>query len=305
MIYFNNLQAAAETFSALSSPARLEIMRLLAKNDEMNVNELAEELSLTTATISIHVKKLLDCGLIQIRSLPGKHGLQKLCSLKEDKMIVELNSFFTAENHHVKEINIGVGHYNDHDIKPTCLLASQDGIIGEIDDIRYFSYPQHYDAKVLCFGHGYIEYTLPNLLDAEDRLIELQLSFELASEAPGFNDNYPSDVYFQINGVDLGFWTSPGDYGERQGYLNPSWYPPEFNQYGLLKILIINRTGTYIDGNTKISDVTIDQLGIKYQSKIYFRVSSPETARHPGGVSLFGAGFGNYNQDIIFKMFVR
>ena len=174
-----------------------------------------------------------------------------------------------------------------------------------MDDIRYFSYPQRYNAGFLCFGHGYLEYTLPNQLDVEEQPVELQISFEIASEAPGINDNYPSDIYFQINGVDLGFWTSPGDYGERRGYLNPSWYPDAFNQYGLLKIIIINQTGTYVDGNTRISDVTIDRLGIKYQSKIDFRISSPETARHPGGVSLFGKGFGNYNQDILFKMIVR
>lgn len=72
------------------------------------------------------------------------------------------------------------------------------------------------------------------------------------------------------------------------------------NQYGLLKFLIINEKGTYIDGNTKISDVTVDQLGICYQSKIDFRISSPETARQPGGLSLFGRGFGNYDQDIDF-----
>ncbi|MEE1314268.1 MAG: metalloregulator ArsR/SmtB family transcription factor [Faecalimonas sp.] len=305
MIYYSTLQAAADTFSALASPARLEIMQLLARNEEMNVNALAENLDLTAATISVHIKKLADCGLLQIRTIPGKHGVQKLCSLKEDKMLVELNDFFTAENHHMKEISIGIGHYSAYDIKPTCLLATKDGVIGELDDIRYFSFPQRYEAGFLCYGHGFLEYSLPNLLDEDDQLIELQVSFELASEAPGHNDNYPSDVYFQMNGVDLGFWTSPGDYGEKRGYLNPSWYPDAFNQYGLLKILIINRTGTYIDGNTKISDVTIDQLGIHYQSKIDFRITSPENTQHPGGVSLFGAGFGNYDQDIVFKMFVR
>lgn len=305
MLYFNNLQSASECFRTLSSPARIEIIQLLSQKEEMNVNALAEQLNLTTATVSLHVKKLVDCGLIHVRSIPGKHGVQKLCSLKEDKMLVELNSYYTAENNHAKEISIGIGHYSNYEILPTCLLATKDGIIGELDDIRYFSYPQHYDAGFLCFGHGYLEYSLPNLLDVEEEPVELQISFEVASEAPGFNDNYPSDIYFQFNGIDLGYWTSPGDFGERKGYLNPSWYPSAFNQYGLLKILIINQTGTYIDGNTKISNVTIEQLGMKYQSKLDFRIGSPETARHPGGVSLFGKGFGNYNQDIIFKILVR
>lgn len=304
MIYYKNLQQASECFRTLSSPARIEILQLLSQSDEINVNTLARQLSLTSATVSLHVKKLVDCGLIHVRTIPGRHGIQKLCSLKEDKLIVDLMTPYNAGNSNAKEASIGIGHYSNYEIFPTCLLATKDNIIGELDDIRYFSYPQHFDAGFLCFGHGYLEYSLPNLLDVEELPLELQISFELASEAPGFNDNFPSDIYFQINGKELGFWTSPGDFGERRGYLNPAWYPSAFNQYGLLKILIINGTGTYIDGNTKISDITIEDLGIRYQSKIAFRISSPETARHPGGISLFGKGFGNYNQDIGFKMIV-
>ncbi len=41
------------------------------------------------------------------------------------------------------------------------------------------------------------------------RLIELQLTQELASEAKGFNEDWPSDIYCSINGVELGYWTSP------------------------------------------------------------------------------------------------
>lgn len=304
MIYYENLQAAAECFRTLSSPARIEILQLLAVNEEMNINALAEQLNLTTATVSLHVKLLLECGLIRVRTIPGKHGMQKLCSLKEEKMIVELKGLTDNDHSNIKETSIGIGQYSNYEIQPTCLLATSETIIGELDDIRFFSYPQRYEAGFLCFGHGYLEYSLPNMLDVQERPVELQISFEISSEAPGYNDNYPSDIYFQINGVDLGFWTSPGDFGEKLGYLNPSWYPRAFNQYGQLKILIINANGTYIDGNTKISDVTIDQLGIRYQSKIDFRIMSPETARHPGGVSLFGKGFGNYNQDIHFKMII-
>jgi hypothetical protein len=37
------------------------------------------------------------------------------------------------------------------------------------------------------------------------------LSLELGSEAPGFCDNYPSDIYFYVNGIEIGCWTSPDD----------------------------------------------------------------------------------------------
>ncbi len=47
-----------------------------------------------------------------------------------------------------------------------------------------------------------------------------------------------------------------------------------------------------------ISVFEIDELGIVYGSEISFRIASLETARNPGGVSLFGKGLRNYNQDI-------
>jgi predicted transcriptional regulator len=67
---------------------------------------------------------------------------------------------------------------------------------------------------------------------------------------------------------------------------------------------MINSAGTFIDGNTKISDITIADLNLHYQSRIDLRIASPEDAQNPGGVTLFGKGFGNYDQDIIFKMIV-
>jgi predicted transcriptional regulator len=28
----------------------------------------------------------------------------------------------------------------------------------------------------------------------------------------------------------------------------------------------------------------------------------PETAEHPGGINIFGRGFGNYDQDIVLRL---
>ena len=50
-------------------------------------------------------------------------------------------------------------------------------------------------------------------------------------------------------------WTSPGDFGDVHGMFTPQWWPQNWNQYGLLKLLVINDYGTYIDG-LKISDVS-------------------------------------------------
>ena len=302
MIYCQTLQESAPVFEALSAPARIDILILLSEKEEMNVRELSDRMGLSSATVSLHIKKLVSAGLVQVRSMTAKHGMQKLCSLKKEKLVVDLISSKRLENKMMRTAEIRIGQYSNYDISPTCVIATTEKVIGEFDDIRYFSYADHYDAAFLCFGKGYVEYSMPNLLNIGEVPTELQLSFEISSEAPGCNEHFPSDIYFQINGVDLGFWTSPGDFGEKRGYLTPMWHQTGLNQYGLLKYLIISEKGTYIDGNTKLSNVTVSQLGIEYQSKIDFRISSPESARRQGGISLFGKGFGNYNQDIIFTI---
>ncbi len=52
----------------------------------------------------------------------------------------------------------------------------------------------------------------------------VQFSAELCSEAPLHNDDYPSDITVRVNGVELGTWTSPGDFGGERGRLTPDWW---------------------------------------------------------------------------------
>ena len=89
----------------------------------------------------------------------------------------------------------------------------------------------------------------------------------------------------------------PGDFGDTKGIFTPDWWFPNWNQYGLLKLLVINNRGTFIDG-LKISDVSIDQFHLDSSSKITFRMAVENDAEHVGGLTVFGKSFGNYSQDI-------
>jgi len=62
-------------------------------------------------------------------------------------------------------------------------------------------------------NRGFLEFRIPNYLKANQEFNELKFSFELSSEAPSYNNDWPSDIYFYINDIELGFWTSPGDFG--------------------------------------------------------------------------------------------
>ena len=73
--------ATAELFKALGDPARVRIVNVLATSDEpVCVCELIEPLGLAQPTVSHHLKKLLDAGLLE-REQRGKWAY---FSLKRD-----------------------------------------------------------------------------------------------------------------------------------------------------------------------------------------------------------------------------
>ena len=96
-------------------------------------------------------------------------------------------------------------------------------------------------------------------------------------------------------------WTSPGDFGSVRGVFTPDWWYPNWNQYGLLKILVINKSGTFIDG-LQVSDISVKDFNLDYKSVIKFKMEVAEDAAHVGGLTIFGKGFGNYNQDISVRI---
>lgn len=303
MIHITDMKSGQTLFEALSSNVRIEILNLLMQNGDTNMNQLAKELNITNGAITSHIKKLQDANLIKVRSRAGVRGAQKVCSLAASKIIVDLFDENTMLKN-VYSFDIGVGHYIDYKIKPTCGIVNEKVIIGELDDTRYFAYPERINARLLWFASGYVTYKLPNSLRISEACTELQIGMELASEAPGYATYYPSDVNFKINDIDLGYITLPGENNDRRGIFTPLWWFENLGQYGKLKLLTVNENGCFIDG-LKISDVTIDELKISPQSDISFTIEASENAINKGGVSIFGNGFGDYDSGITVKMFYR
>ncbi|MEY2192717.1 ArsR/SmtB family transcription factor [Neobacillus sp. BF23-41] len=295
MIHIKELQSGINIFKALSSEIRIEILTLLSNHGSLNLNDIAQKLKLSNGAITMHIKKLEESGLIAITTAVGKHGNQKICYINEDLLTVELQNKTAVENFY--EYHIEVGHYCNFHSEPTCGLATKDTIIGEFDDPRYFADPQHINAGIIWLNRGFLEYRIPNYLKANQEFKELKFSFELSSEAPSYNNDWPSDIYFYINDIELGFWTSPGDFGGVKGIYNPDWWPTELNQYGLLKLLRINKNGTFIDG-FRISDVTLEDIGLNRKSEIKLKLGL-DNKSDIGGLTIYGKNFGNYNQDII------
>ena len=299
MLHIKSVDEGRSVFKALGSDIRLDIVKVLLNENGLNMNELAERLKITNGALTSHIKKLEECGIVTVSPDTSGHGNQKICSIHLDKILFELQD--RPQNENVYTTDIKVGLFSDFNVYPTCGIASSNRLIGEVDDKRYFAHPDRYEADILWFTKGFVEYTIPNFVPRNQKIDEIVISAELSSEAPGVNNVWPSDIYFYINDTLLGTWTSPGDYGDVKGIFTPDWWFPNWNQYGLLKMIVVNHKGTFIDG-LKISDVTIDQFELKPGSIIKFKLAVPENAEHVGGLTIFGKGFGNYNHDIILKM---
>lgn len=297
MLHIKNLEDGVPVFKALGSELRVQIIKLLLKNNTMNMNELASSLGITNGALTGHIKKLEESGIIHVMQEYSGHGNQKICSVNVDKILVEVETEEQSENQNIYEVNVPIGHYTDYDVYPTCGIANVHSVIGTVDDSRYFAHPDRMNAKILWFTKGYIEYLIPNLLPTSQKVDQITVSMEISSEAPGVNNDWPSDISFLLNDVEIGTWTSPGDFGDVRGIFTPDWWFPNWNQYGLLKMIVINKKGTYIDG-LKISDVNIERFNLNYRSTIRLKMMVREDARNVGGLTIFGAGFGNYNQDI-------
>lgn len=299
MIHITSLDDGLELFKALGSDIRIQILKILLENNQMSMNQIANELNISNGALTGHIKKLEECGLISASNDSSGHGNQKLCSLIQDRILVEIEKPIDLSN--VYNTSIKVGQFSSHNICPTCGLATSSSVIGELDDARYFDHPDHFNADIMWFTKGYVEYVIPNLIPRNQKITQLSLSAEISSEAPGIDNDWPSDISFYINDTLVGTWTSPGDYGDVRGMFTPEWWPQNWNQYGLLKLLVINHKGTFIDG-LKISDITTSELKLDYTSTIRFRIAVEEDSAHVGGLTIFGKSFGNYDQDIIVSI---
>ncbi|MFE5323437.1 ArsR/SmtB family transcription factor [Paenibacillus sp. NPDC056579] len=288
-------------YEALASEVRLRIVQMLAVQP-MNIKEIAHELKLSSAIITMHIRKLEAGGLIRTQLVRKEGGTHKMCSLAIERIQIDLPHSGTPQRH-VYESVIPIGHYTEFDIHPTCGLATKEKVIGQFDDPRYFMEPERMHAHILWFGKGYVEYRIPNYLLPGQQLEEIEITMELGSEAPGANDNWPSDIRFYLNSVPLGQWTSPGDYGSSRGRYAPDWWWTGLNQYGLLKVIRIQEDGTFIDGQlmseTGLADLPLDR------NHWTLRLAVEEDSTHVGGLTIYGEGFGNYSQDLLYRVYYR
>ena len=285
---------------ALSSPMRARMLSLLGVRP-MNVNELAEALSLPVSTAALNVRQLEEAGLISTEIQPGIRGAMKLCSRRIDSVSMRLTSEM-PEGVSALTIQLPIGSYSSADgIQSECGMVSDHAWIGETNAPRSFYHPDRFSAQMLWFRSGELEYrfSLGEIDPAQVSFIEF--SMEMSSNAPMYREDFKSDIHVTVNGVTLGTWTSPGDYGGRRGRLNPSWWSDTSSQFGLLKTWRVDAEGSKLDGET-LSNVNLADLNLNGQDYISLRVGVRADSEHVGGLNLFGDKFGDFAQGIVMRV---
>lgn len=285
-------------FRALASNSRARIIELLGHRN-MNINELSAALGLAQPSVTKHVQILEEAGLVVSDYSAGPQGTQKRCRRVHDRLIVEMAGT-QVKTDSVAEIEMPIGMYTHVEAVPTCGLANRERFIGHLDNPVAFFLPERASAEIIWSAGGYVEYIFTNSLPLEATITELDLAMEICSEAPGYNNDYPSDITVWVNDVEVGTWSSPGDFGGTRGRLNPEWWHDNLNQSGLLKVWQVNGTGTSIDG-VKVSNVKAVDLNVQPWTTTRVKIGVKPDARNQGGFTLFGKGFGNYEQDLVLR----
>ncbi|MEZ5863719.1 MAG: helix-turn-helix domain-containing protein [Geminicoccaceae bacterium] len=289
----------------LSSPVRIRILRLLHRRGPLNVNEISQALDLPQSTVATNMQVLEQSRLVDTETVKATNGHQKICAAKYDEIVLRFGDNSRRTDDDVIEVAMPLGLYTSSSVTAPCGLCSSEGVIGLLDVPAFFLDPSRMRAGLIWFERGHVEYKFPNNAKLRGSALEaLEVSMELSSEVPGTNADWPSDISVWINDTSIGTWTSPGDFGDKRGVYTPRWWKLEGSQYGALKTWRVTDEGCFIDG-ARVSDIRLSDLDLDGHHSIRLRIGIDDDARHPGGVNIFGKGFGNHDQDIVMRLFLK
>jgi len=299
----DNPEELARVAHALSTDLRVKMIQLLNVK-RLNVNEIAEALDIPVSTAASNIKVLEQAQLIETDLVPASRGAMKVCRRTYDDIRIILNAQAFTRNAEGQcyEIEMPIGSFIACEIAPTCGMVSEEKPIIPEDSPAGFFHPHRIAAQLIWLRKGYLAYRFPLELPPHAKVSSLQFSMELCSEAPNYDNDWPSDITLWVNDVEVGTWTSPGDFGGRPGRLNPPWWLLNGTQFGSLKTWSIGREKSMLD-NTEVSAVGLEQLALFSRPYVDLRVGVKENAQNKGGLNLFGKRFGDYEQDIVMKIF--
>lgn len=291
----------AKIARALSVEERLNILRYML-NKSVSISEISKNLDIPISSVSRHIDILEEAGLIVISYQPGLKGHTKYCaqavldvkfSLVADKVDSKLKSYVTE---------MPIGMYSDCKVNAPCGMVGKEKQLGPFDDAQMFYSPMRAQAECLWFKSGYVTYVFSAPQKNNELRKRISFSLEICSDTIYYNNDWPSDITFSINGTEVLTYTSPGNFGGKRGRLTPAYWPVTSSQFGQLKKVSVDKEGVYLDNVFMHKQITFDDLHLFENDSITFTVQVKEDAEYCGGVSLFGKNFGDFEQAIIMKI---
>ncbi len=286
---------------ALSTPIKIEILKFLCAKPAI-ISDVATHFGIPLSSAALHIKTLETAGLISVQPIPGSKGAQKLCGVLVSRVDIDVLDVDAINPNFLFRENMPIGSYFDYDVAPPCGIVSEVSDLGAEDSMSGFFSPERYKAQLIWLTHGYLEYRFTNTILKSTPSNKIQFTFEICSEALGYNQNWRSDVSIWMNNTEIGIIECPGDYGGRKGKLNPYWWIDSSTQYGDLRKIWITDHGCYID-EKKVSNHTISSLGLDKGNYMSFKIGVKSDAEYMGGLNLFGEKFGDHPQNIVMEIY--
>lgn len=75
------METRRDVFQAIADPTRRAIINLIASKP-LNLNAIAENFEVSRQAISLHIKILTECGLIEVK----QQGRERYCEAQLDKL---------------------------------------------------------------------------------------------------------------------------------------------------------------------------------------------------------------------------
>jgi DNA-binding transcriptional ArsR family regulator len=92
------METRRDVFQAIADPTRRAIINLVSQKSQ-NLNAIADNFDVSRQAISLHIKILVECGLLEIR----KQGRERYCEAKlqqlaeVDKWIEQYKTFWNSK----------------------------------------------------------------------------------------------------------------------------------------------------------------------------------------------------------------
>ena len=286
----------AQIGKALESVDRLKIMDLVSRK-QYTLSQLSKELDLTPSSVAFHLKILLDAGLIETEPIPNKKTVRYTYT-RSPSLIINLRKVTEYQDEtEPYMVSIPIGQYSDIELDEECGITSEKSLITINKNDLFLKERQ--DAQLIWSSKAcFIEYSTSNIYAFKNKVQSISFTFEICSEAYGYNSDYPSDITLSINGIELCVYRSKGDYGDRYGRYTPSWWFIESTKYGALVNLLVNDRGVFLNEDLVNDKIKLSDLKLSQGNKTTLRMEVKKDAVNCGGLNLFGDKFGDYAQNI-------